>query len=80
LNPTDITVSTILLNNSIGSELNPTAIGDFNGDGIPELMVKFSRSAVQAILEAGDSVAITVSGSFANGQRFTGNDAIRIIK
>lgn len=43
------------------AELGPSGIGDYDDDGIPDLMVKFSRSAVQAILEPGE-VELAVIG------------------
>jgi hypothetical protein len=42
-----IDVSTILLNGTIPAEMWPTEIGDHDGDGVPELMVKFNRTAVR---------------------------------
>lgn len=74
----NIDVSTILLANTVSAEANPTEIGDYNEDGIPDLMVKFDRSAVQDILEVGDEVEITVTGEVA-GTPFEGSDTIRVI-
>lgn len=42
----DINVSTIMLNDTVPAELSPTSIGDHDGDGIPDLMVKFDRDQV----------------------------------
>jgi len=42
------------------------------------LMVKFSRTALQEILEPGE-VELTVRGSFENGTYFQGSDTIRVI-
>jgi len=78
-NVDDIDVSTIMLNDQVPAELHPTEIGDYDADGIADLMVKFGRSAVQAILEVGDAVEITVTGELTDGTLFEGNDTIRVI-
>lgn len=46
----------------LSAEPWPTEIGDHDGDGIPDLMVKFDRSAVQALLEPGEEVNLTITG------------------
>ncbi|MEW6222826.1 MAG: DNRLRE domain-containing protein [Candidatus Hadarchaeota archaeon] len=53
-------------------------IKDRDGDGLPELMVKFDRAAVQALLEAGKNVEITVIGRWGEAP-FRGSDNIRVI-
>jgi hypothetical protein len=75
----DIDVSTIKLNDEVPAESRPTGIGDCDDDGIAELMVKFDRSAVQEILEAGDEVEITVTGELNDDTKFEGSDTIRVI-
>ncbi len=75
----DIEVSTIKLNDEVPAESRPTGIGDCDGDGIAELMVKFDRSAVQEILEEGNEVEITVTGELNDDTKFEGSGAIRVI-
>jgi hypothetical protein len=75
----NILVSTILLNNSVPAKLHPVDIGDHDSDNIPDLMVKFYRSAVQEIIEPGEEVEITVSGELSDGTLFVGSDKIRVI-
>ena len=75
----DIDVSTIKLNDEVPAESRPTGVGDCDDDGIAELMVKFDRSAVQEILEAGDEVEITVTGELNDDTKFEGSDMIRLI-
>ena len=75
----DIDVSTIKLNDEVPAESRPTGVGDCDDDGIAELMVKFDRSAVQEILEAGDEVEITVTGELNDDTKFEGSDTIRVI-
>jgi hypothetical protein len=54
-------------------------IGDYDNDGIPDLMVKFDRSEVEDILDINESISLTVSGGFFDDNTFEGSDAIRVI-
>jgi hypothetical protein len=79
----DIDVSSIRLNGTIPVDINaPTDIGDYNGNGIPDLMVKFNRTAVcQFILSKGimrGNVTLTVSGNLIYGIPFEGCDVIAV--
>jgi len=86
--PTEIDVSSILLNESISVDPEaPTAIGDHDGDSIPDLMVKFERAAVIALLGTHDygedtgksvEVALVITGEAA-GTPFEGVDTIRVL-
>jgi Tol biopolymer transport system component len=82
----DINVSTIMLNGTVRSELSPTAIGDYDNDGVPDLMIKFDRAAVvQYILdqvpieERFMTVTLTITGKLNDGTPFQGSDTIKII-
>ena len=82
-NVSDINISSILLNGTIPVDMNaPTAVGDYDNDGIPDLMVKFNRTAVcQLILSKGvmvGNVTLTVSGKLYDGTEFEGSDTIRV--
>ncbi|MEW6054879.1 MAG: CARDB domain-containing protein [Nitrospirota bacterium] len=74
----DITVSSILLANTVPAEAWPFAIEDHDKDGIPDLKVKFRRSDVISILPAGDSVPVHVTGTVGT-VTFDGVDIIRVI-
>ncbi len=74
----DIDVSTIKLNDEVGAALKPTGLGDYDDDGIPDLMVKFDRTLVQELLEVGDEVEIVITGEL-DGTSFEGTDIIRVI-
>jgi len=52
--------------------------GDYDGDGIPDLMVRFSREALRSVLQPG-SCLITLTGSFVNGDELTGEDTVKVI-
>jgi hypothetical protein len=85
-NVADINVSTIMLNDTVPAELRPTAIGDYDGDGVPDLMVKFDRAAVvQYILDHLPAegrfltVTLTITGKLNDGTPFQGSDTIKTI-
>jgi len=73
-----IDISSVRLNDTTPALTKPTAIGDYDTDGIPDLMVKFSRAAVKSLLTPGNQV-ITITGQLA-GITFEGTDTIRVIK
>jgi hypothetical protein len=52
-------------------------VSDYNGNGVPDLTVKFDRpAAVQALVPGKAQMAITGS---ANGEFFQGSDVIRVV-
>jgi hypothetical protein len=73
-----IDLASVRLNSQIQAEAKPTEIGDYDDDGIPDLMIKFDRPSVQAILEVGN-VVITITGELINGSAFEGKTIIRVI-
>ena len=78
-NVAEIDITTVLLQNSIPAELSPTSIGDFDEDGILDLMVKFDRASLQSLVSIGDAVEILISGALTNGVMFSGFDFIKVI-
>jgi len=76
-NVNDINISTIILNLEVQAKLNPTKIGDYDEDGIPDLMVKFSRKEVVPLLSVGENT-LTITGE-VNGEVFEGSDTITAI-
>jgi hypothetical protein len=81
-NAAEIDVSTVMLNGTVPAERKPTAIGDYDGDGVPDLMVKFNRTAVsELILSQGTkygNVTLTVAGRLYDGTMFEGSGVIRV--
>lgn len=82
----DIKVTTILLNDTVPAELRLVAIGDYDEDGIPDLMVKFDRAQVASyILDNIDmeerfmTITLTITGYLNDDTMFQGSDTIRII-
>lgn len=76
----DVNINTVVLstaNGIVSAQLTPTEVGDYDNDGISDLMVKFDRRAVLAIVDVGDEVEVTVSGRVA-GKAFKGSDIVRV--
>jgi hypothetical protein len=55
-----------------------TEVADYNNNGIPDLMVKFDRQAVQEMINT-ELTEITVNGAI-NGKFFQGSDTIQFIE
>jgi hypothetical protein len=82
-NVSDVNISSILLNGTIPVDMSaPITVGDYDNDGIPDLMVKFNRTAVcQLILSKGikyGNVTLMLSGKLYDGTEFEGSDTIRV--
>ncbi len=82
----DINVSTIMLNGTVPAELSPTAIGDYDNDTVPDLMVKFDRAkTIEYILANVNTrgrfmtITLTITGKLNDGTPFQGSDTIKII-
>jgi len=90
-NVDDINVSSILLNNTIPVDSSaPTATGDYDSDGVQDLMVKLNGAEViwyildnvnmtELIEERFMTVTLTITGWLNDGTPFQGIDTIRII-
>ena len=65
----------------IAAQTTPFSVGDTDGDGAPDLKVRFSREALVAAL-AGypGNVEVTVVGYLADGQVFVGSDVVRVLR
>jgi len=86
----DINVSSILLNDTVPAELRPVAIGDYDGDGVLDLMVKFDRTSVISYVLANVNktklfeerfmrVALIITGYLIDGTHFQGTTTIRVL-
>ena len=71
--------STVLLNGVVSPLNSPASYGDHDDDGIPDLMLKFTRSDVLAILPAGAEVEVRLTGSLTTGEFFVARDTIAVI-
>jgi hypothetical protein len=76
----DIVVASLLLVGEIPAELHPFAIGDYDGDGVPDLMVKFSRQALIDYLDTQTGyISIALTGEFISGTSLEGIALIYVI-
>ena len=75
--PDSVDVAGVVLCDSLYAIEFPTAVGDHDGDEIDELMVKFVRADVGAMLAPGDSVEVWVTGMVGD-VGFYGADTIRV--
>lgn len=74
----DIDVTTIKLNDEVQPIPYPTEIGDYDNDGILDLMLKFDRTnVVRSILRTGGDT-LTITGALI-GRSFEGSDTIKVI-
>jgi hypothetical protein len=76
----DILISDLVLNDAVPADTSHKgAVGDADGDGVPDLAVKFSREAVQALLAVGDDQAVWVYGELVGGTLFSASDLITVL-
>jgi Tol biopolymer transport system component len=86
-NVADINASSIMLNDTIPVDSSaPKTIGDYDNDGVPDLMVKFCREQViqyildRTLIDGRFSTAIlTLTGKLNDGTLFEGSGTIRVI-
>lgn len=81
VDPATVTLSIVgFVALSIPALPGPTAIGDYDGDGVADLMVKFDR---QAVIDAFGSTTLdlrmVVSGQLTAGRIFVGSDVVHVI-
>lgn len=74
----DIEVSTLRLNDTVLPEKKQFFIGDYDEDGIPDMMVKFSSRDLSRVLQSKGDVALTVSGKLKNGLPFEGRHSFKV--
>jgi parallel beta-helix repeat protein len=78
LSVNDIEVSTLRLNDTVSPEKKQFFIGDYDEDGIPDMMVKFSSRDLSQVLQSGEDVALTVSGRLKNSLPFEGRYSFKV--
>ena len=78
----EIDVSSILLNGTVSAEEAPVEVGDYDGDGIADLMVKFDREDVVDDLEwdwgLTYSDALVVTLNLTDGTALEGSDTVKV--
>jgi hypothetical protein len=75
--PDDIDMNSIILNGQVPALTHPSSVGDHDGDGIPDRMVKFDRGLVMGLV-GGEELEARVDFSMADGTTFSGTDIIGI--
>ncbi|MEO0129918.1 MAG: FlgD immunoglobulin-like domain containing protein, partial [candidate division WOR-3 bacterium] len=82
----DIDMQTVELrygsDGNVKAELHPTQVGDYDKDGIPDRMVKFSREAVISLLsivEPPFDAELQVVGNLLDGTPFASTDIVHVI-
>lgn len=79
----DINLSTVILENTVYAEPAPAQIGDYDGDGIADLMVKFDRQEIINDLEweweVTYSEELTINLSLNDGTVAEGSDIIKVL-
>lgn len=79
--PNDIDITTVTMSretSSVPAETSPYEVGDFDSDGILDLMVKFDRYSFHQMLVVG-TIQLTVKGSIVDGTSFEGVGAVNVI-
>jgi hypothetical protein len=74
-----IDAGTVRLNGVVAPVPHPVSIGDFDEDGVPDRLFKFSRAEVLAALPTGMEVEVDLSGRMLSGIYFTARDTISVI-
>jgi hypothetical protein len=81
----NIDATAVVLNDTIPVDPDaPTETGDYDNDGISDLMVKFDRAEVISYILSNPEgrsirVTLTITGKLYDGTAFQGNDTIRIL-
>jgi parallel beta-helix repeat protein len=75
----EIDVSTILLNDSVSPEKEHSSIGDFDNDGVPDLLLKFNlRDRSRFLPLSNGNIEMTISGRLKNGLLFEGAHSLKL--
>lgn len=79
----DISADTVRLDGTIPAESHPTEIGDYDNDGISDLMVKFDRQTLINRLNGArktkEKISLPVSGTLSDGTPFEGTGNVVVL-
>ncbi|MGH9869077.1 MAG: S8 family serine peptidase [Candidatus Polarisedimenticolia bacterium] len=75
-----VDVGSVTLNDTVPALPSPVEFTDENLNGIEEIVVRFDRDAVDAVLPDGASVSVTVQGEVADVQWFRGTTTVRTMR
>jgi len=73
----DIDVATLLLQDALSPAPRPVAVGDYDYDGVADLMVKFDRAALADLLTLGEQ-EVVLTGALADGTPLAGSGVMRL--
>jgi hypothetical protein len=76
----DIRIPTVRAMGTVPADASTHAIGDADHDGVPDLMLKFDRSAVVGASPFRDQIEIVVQGELADGRGFVCRDSVRLVR
>lgn len=76
--PDEIDLGTVRLNSTVAALAKPVTIGDHDGDGVSDLMVKFDRAATIDALADGMRQVVRVEGRLVTGEPFVARDTIAV--
>ena len=80
----DIDVSTVKLNGTISANASASKVGDYDGDGIDDMLIKFNRTQVTTLAGAGHAgifkltETFVITGKLATGVSFDGSDYVKV--
>ncbi len=75
----EIDLFSLELNELVPPLPKPIEIGDYDSDGINDLMVKFDRQELIEVLEPGKEQIVDLTGRLSDGRPIAGFDIIRVI-
>ncbi|HKY33809.1 MAG TPA: S8 family serine peptidase [Candidatus Polarisedimenticolia bacterium] len=78
--PHAVGVDSVTLNDTVTALSLPVEFTDENENGVEEIVVRFDRAAVEALLPEGDSVPVTVQGEVTDVQWFRGTSSVRTLR
>jgi hypothetical protein len=74
----DIVASSLRLATTLTPDPKFAKIVDHDGNGIPELAVRFSRQALAALVPVGES-SVELTGTLISGETLSGNAQVRVL-
>ncbi|HET9952324.1 MAG TPA: choice-of-anchor D domain-containing protein [Candidatus Eisenbacteria bacterium] len=80
LDPRRVVLSSVRFRDVLGVTQDDLMIGDFNGNGVPDLHFRMDRQQVEALLPEGPTVPIWLTGEVENTTYFKADGIVRVIR
>ncbi len=77
--PREVVVSSVSLYDTLRPDASRVEYADETADGIDEVILRFDRDALHALLPAGEAVEVTISGEVEGTVRFRGTTTVRVV-